>query len=67
MHIFKSNVLGLASNTRYPHEFIINDKSSKDDLKNVFNKDYVCATYKYSKRGHPRSPSGFTRVSSGVS
>ena len=52
MHIFKSNVLGLASNTRYPHEFIINDKSSKDDLKNVFNKDYVCATYKYSKRDY---------------
>ena len=50
MHVFKSNVLGLASNTRYPHEFIIDDKTGKEELKDIFNKDYVCARYKDNKR-----------------
>lgn len=50
MHVFKSNVLGLVSNTRYPHEFIIDDKTGKEELKDIFNKDYVCARYKDNKR-----------------
>ena len=50
MHIFKSNVLGVAANTKYPHEYVIDSKTTKEDLKEMFDKDYVCAKYKDNKR-----------------
>ena len=50
MHIFKSNVLAVAANTSYPHEFVIDSKTTKEDLKEIFDKDYVCAKYRDNKR-----------------
>ena len=50
MRFFKSEVLGVAFNTRYPDERVVTQKTSKEELKEVFNKDYICATYKDNKR-----------------
>lgn len=50
MKFYKSNVLGMPSNTRYPHEFEAKQTTNKEQIRQIFNKDYVCATYKYDKR-----------------
>ena len=50
MRFFKSEVLGVAFNTRYPDERVVTQRTSKEELKEVFNKDYICATYKDNKR-----------------
>ena len=40
----------MPSNTRYPHEFEAKQTTNKEQIRQIFNKDYVCATYKYDKR-----------------
>ena len=50
MRFFKSEVLGVAFNTRYPNERVVTQRTSIEELKGVFNKDYICATYKDNKR-----------------
>ena len=50
MRFFKSEVLGVAFNTRYPDERVVTQRTSIEELKEVFNKDYICATYKDNKR-----------------
>ena len=50
MKFYKSNVLGMANNTRYPHEYEVNQSTSEDKIRQIFNKDYVCAQYKNDHR-----------------
>ena len=50
MRFFKSEVLGVASNTRYPIEYVVTQDISIEKLKDVFNRDYVCAEYTNNKR-----------------
>ena len=40
----------MPSNTRYPHEFEAKQTTNKEQIRQIFNKDYVCATYKFDKR-----------------
>ncbi len=47
--IYKSNVLQMEANTRYPFKVEINNKN---DMLNAFTKDYVCACYKDNKRSN---------------
>lgn len=47
--IYKSNVLQMEANTRYPFKVEINNKN---DMQNAFTKDYVCACYKDNKRSN---------------
>ena len=50
MKFYKSNVLGMASNTRYPNEYEAKQTTKNDQIRQIFNKDYVCAQYKDNKR-----------------
>lgn len=47
--IYKSNVLQMEANTRYPFKVEINNKA---DMQNAFTKDYVCACYKDNRRSN---------------
>ena len=40
----------MAGNTRYPHEYEAKQTTSEDKIRQIFNKDYVCAQYKDGKR-----------------
>ena len=40
----------MAGNTRYPHEYEVKQTTNEDKIRQIFNKDYVCAQYKDNKR-----------------
>lgn len=46
-NLYRSDIIGNASNCRYPHEFTVD---SVDDLRAAVSKDYVCAKYRHNYR-----------------
>ena len=50
MIFYNSDCLGNPKNTYYSNRYLVNQKTLVGQLRNIFSKDYVCATYRSNKR-----------------